>query len=224
MLQKCTTHKSTDNRSDTPHRIMEAAGEIFSDSGYRHTTIRAICEKACVNVAAINYHFGGKKNLYLTVLNHWRSKAFEKYHFDPTDISTAGPRERLGVFVRTLLFRVLDEGDGSRFAKLMAQEFINPTSGFDVIMDETLKPFYSFLSTTVKQLLPVTSNDDTINLCCLSIAGQIFHLYMGRHVMRKIMDRDNLSPDEIEMVARHITQFSLDAIDAIAVRCQGVHQ
>jgi TetR/AcrR family transcriptional regulator, regulator of cefoperazone and chloramphenicol sensitivity len=220
-MEKGTTNKNEDIFSGTQRRIVEAAGEIFADSGYRHTTIRAICERADVNVAAINYHFGGKKKLYLAALKYWRAKAFEKYPFDVTDSSVQTPEERLHAFVRALLFRVLDDGEGSRFARFMAQEFIQPTSGFDVILEETLKPFYAFLSATVRDLFPVQPPEQTINLCCLSIAGQIFHLYMGRHVMQRLLERDRLSKEEIEMVVDHITRFSLGAIQAIAAHIEG---
>lgn len=215
-------HKNEDDpRSETPRRIIEAAGEIFADSGYRHATIRAISNLACVNVAAINYHFGGKRNLYLAVLKYWRTKAFEKYPFDPSDYSTGSPRERLRTFIRVLLFRVLDEGEGSRFARLMAQEFIQPTGGLDVIVEETVKPLFAFLSTTVRQLFPSTPSKQTVNLCCLSIAGQVFHLYAARHVMSRLLNREKLSREEIEVVADHIARFSLHAIDAISGESEG---
>jgi TetR/AcrR family transcriptional regulator, regulator of cefoperazone and chloramphenicol sensitivity len=212
----------TDLRSATQKRIIEAAGEIFADRGYRHSTIRAISDRASVNVAAINYHFGGKRNLYLAVLDYWRTKAFQKYPFDLGDVTSGTPRERLGAFVRALLFRVLDEGDGSWFAKLLVQELIQPTAGLDVMIEDTVKPIYAFLSTTVKQLFPATpSSEDILNLCCLSIAGQVFHLYMGRHVIRRLLNRERLDSREIEMVADHITRFSLYAIEAIAAHPEG---
>ena len=210
-----------DHPTETQRRIIEAAGEIFADSGYYHTTVRAICLRARVNVAAINYHFGGKKNLYLAVLAYWRARAFEKYPFDPTDYSTGTPEERLLLFVRTLLLRVLDEGEGSRFAKLMAQEFMRPTSGFDVIVEETVRPLFTFLSTTVRQFFRMPPPDDVVNLCCLSTAGQVLQLYMGRHMMRRLLNRESLNRQEIEKVAEHITRFSLYAIRAIAAKSEG---
>ncbi len=202
--------------SDTQRRIMEAAGEIFADSGYEHATIRAICNRASVNVAAINYHFGGKKNLYLAVLKYWRTRAFEKYPFDPAGYTDEPPEERLRAFVRALLFRVLDEGEGSAFAKLVVREFIEPTSGLDVIVEEMVRPFYAFLSTTVARFFSTPPPEMTINLCCLSIAGQIFHLYMGRHAWNRLLHRESLNRQEIELVADHVTRFSLYAIRAVA--------
>lgn len=221
MFESNGRREEFDHPTETQRRIIEAAGEIFADSGYNHTTVRAICVRARVNVAAINYHFGSKKNLYLAALKYWRAKAFEKYPFDPTDYTTGTAAERLGACVRTLLFRVLDEGEGSRFAKLMVQEFIRPTSGFDVIVDETVRPFFTFLSNTVRQLFPTPPPDNTINLCCLSIAGQVLQLYMGRHVIRRLLDRESLNRQEIEAVAEHITAFSMYAIREIAARSEG---
>ncbi len=216
------SHKGEpDHPTETQRRIIEAAGEIFADSGYNHTTVRDICARAHVNVAAINYHFGTKKNLYLAALKYWRAKTFEKYPFDPSDYSTGTPEERLGSFVRVLLLRVLDEGEGSWYARLMLQEFIRPTSDFDAIVEEMIRPFFTFLSTTVRQLFSTPAPDNTINLCCLSIAGQVFQLFMGRHVMRRLLNRESLSRQEIEGVAEHITKFSIYAIREIAARNVG---
>ena len=103
----------------------------------------------------------------------------------------------------------------------MAQEFIRPTSGFDVIVEETVRPFFTFLTTTVRQLFSTAPPDNVVNLCCLSIAGQVFQLYMGRHVMRRLLNRESLSRQEIEVVAEHITRFSLYAIREIAAENEG---
>jgi AcrR family transcriptional regulator len=210
-----------DPKSDTQRRIIEAAGEIFADSGYGHTTVRAICDRASVNVAAINYHFGGKKNLYLAVLKFWRARAFEKYPFDPADFTNESPDERLRAFVRMLLLRIIDEGGGSHFAKLIARELIEPTSGLDLLVEETVKPFFAFLSETIRMFFTTPPPEMTVNLCCLSVAGQVFHLYMGRHIVRRLLDRESLSLPEVEVVADHITRFSLYAIREIAANSEG---
>ena len=47
----------------TRERILQAAGEAFAAAGYRTTTVRDICQKADVNLASVNYHFGDKQRL-----------------------------------------------------------------------------------------------------------------------------------------------------------------
>jgi AcrR family transcriptional regulator len=203
-------------RPDTQRRIIKAAGKLFADSGYGHTTIRAICAHAGVNVAAVNYHFGGKKNLYLTVLRDLHARALAEHPFDLDDRSTGSPAERLTGFIRAFLFRVLDEGDGTRFAKIMARELIQPTDALDELIKNIINPAFAFLSATVRQLLKKTVSEEKVALCCLSIAGQVFYFYMTRHVIRKLFDRERFETGEIEAIATHMARFSLYAIDRMA--------
>ena len=52
----------------TKVRLLEAAGEEFAEKGYELARVRSICERAGANLAAVNYHFGDKEQLYLDVL------------------------------------------------------------------------------------------------------------------------------------------------------------
>ena len=52
----------------TRDKLIEAAGSVFAERGYRAATIREICRRAGANVAAVNYTFGDKMGLYTEVL------------------------------------------------------------------------------------------------------------------------------------------------------------
>jgi len=54
--------------TDTKERLLRAASKVFAQRGYREATIAEICHKAGSNVAAVNYHFGGKDAVYIPVL------------------------------------------------------------------------------------------------------------------------------------------------------------
>jgi AcrR family transcriptional regulator len=57
---------------DTKNRILNIANELFAKNGYSGTSIRELAKLASVNIAAINYHFQNKTNLYCEVFkkNH----------------------------------------------------------------------------------------------------------------------------------------------------------
>jgi len=58
------SQKAENSVSDkTRQRILRAAGKIFAQGGYRAMTLREVTHEANVNLAAVNYHFGSKKNL-----------------------------------------------------------------------------------------------------------------------------------------------------------------
>lgn len=126
-----------DDKPNSRKRILWAAGEIFSETGFRQATVRQISRRAGVNVASINYYFQSKDNLYLETLRYWKDIAFEKY---PRELGTTPsdlPEKRLEGFIRSFVYRILDSGIESRFGKLMAREFADPTSALDVIIEET---------------------------------------------------------------------------------------
>lgn len=59
-------------RSDgdlTKSKILEAAGRLIAQLGWAKTSNKEIVKLAEVDLAAINYHFGGRDGLYQAVLS-----------------------------------------------------------------------------------------------------------------------------------------------------------
>lgn len=54
--------------NETKSKIMETAFELFGRYGFEGTSIRKISEKSRVNLAAINYHFKNKENLFWEIM------------------------------------------------------------------------------------------------------------------------------------------------------------
>ena len=53
----------TSQPADTRDKILDAAESLFVERGFSATSLRAIANRAGVNLAATNYHFGSKKGL-----------------------------------------------------------------------------------------------------------------------------------------------------------------
>ena len=54
----------------TRERLLLTASMIFAEKGYHEATIAEICQQAETNIAAVNYHFQDKENLYLQAWRH----------------------------------------------------------------------------------------------------------------------------------------------------------
>lgn len=53
---------------DTKSRILDAAEALFTEHGFEATSLRSLTSAAGVNLAAVNYHFGSKEELFQAVL------------------------------------------------------------------------------------------------------------------------------------------------------------
>lgn len=56
---------------DTVTRILRSATVLFAERGFAETSLRTITSAAGVNLAAVNYHFGSKKELIQAVFYHF---------------------------------------------------------------------------------------------------------------------------------------------------------
>src|SRR5213593_2222540 len=54
--------------ADTKTRILDAAEHLFMEHGFEATSLRSLTTAAGVNLAAVNYHFGSKEELFQAVL------------------------------------------------------------------------------------------------------------------------------------------------------------
>lgn len=58
-------------RTRTREKILRSAIELFADAGYSSSTIAAIAAGAGVAKGLVNYHFGTKEDLLLSVIDRW---------------------------------------------------------------------------------------------------------------------------------------------------------
>lgn len=206
---------TTDEVSETRHRLLEAAGEVFEEHGFRHATVRDICKRADANVAAVNYHFGDKEKLYVAVLRQWSDEAMNKYPPTLGLGSNHAAEQRLESFVRSFLFRVLDEGRPAWHGKLVAREMADPTPVFDSLAETVCRPLYSLLLDIVRDLLGQNATAETVRLCAGSIVGQCLFHHHCRPLNAKLMPEIKLDAAGLDPLARHITRFSLHAIHTL---------
>jgi AcrR family transcriptional regulator len=197
-------------------RILEVAGEIFADRGFRETTVREICRRAGVNLAAVNYHFGDKERLYMAVIKHYKEIAIQKYlqydfvrDHDPYDV-------QLTAFIKSFMYHLLGEGHESCFGRLMSRELFEPTSALDVIIEEEFRPFFNRLNAIVRQLLGKEIGEEKVILCSMSVLGQCLYFRNSKPVISRLLRKDHYSAEEINEIADHIACFSLEALAGLS--------
>ena len=203
---------------ETRGRLLEAAGQTFAEHGFRAATVREICRRARANVAAVNYHFRGKKGLYEAVLRHWAGIALQKYPLTLGLRDGAPAEERLRTFIRAFLFRLTDKGRPAWHGRLLAREMVEPTGALDRLVRELMRPMYERLAGILRELLGRRASGETIRLCAFSILGQGTFYRHCKAVIHRLHPRQRFDTKDIERLAEHIAEFSVQAIQQLAKR------
>ena len=202
---------------ETRARLLHAASRLFAERGYARVTVRDICKKARANVAAVNYHFGGKDGLYRAVMRHameTMQATTEAAHAAGRDLPAA---ERIRAYVSVFADRLLGGHHETWIHQLMLREMSDPTPALAMVADEVLKPRMTYLSRAIAELLHCAPEDPRVVRCALSVTSQFNSLLWTRPVA-KLLDADDAVPGTIDEIAEHIAGFSLGGMDALKSR------
>jgi TetR/AcrR family transcriptional regulator, regulator of cefoperazone and chloramphenicol sensitivity len=202
-----------EEQDPTKVRLIEAAGEEFADKGFDATRIRAICDRAGANVAAVNYHFGDKEQLYVqTVLDAHRC-GMELGQDDAA--VAAGPAEQLRSFIHHFLTHVLAINHPEDWRhRLMLREMLHPTSASDVLVRESIRPHFERLQQIMRQFCP-DADARKLNALSFSVIGQCLHYRMARPVTERLIGPEAFHALDLDFLTDHITSFCLAALGSI---------
>jgi TetR/AcrR family transcriptional regulator, regulator of cefoperazone and chloramphenicol sensitivity len=195
-------------QEDTRTKLLDAAGQVFAESGFQAATVREICARAGVNIALVNYHFGDKLELYTEVLRH-SVGASGNGIINQAMASTAPPKEAFRELIHAMLLRVCRGDRPGWHFQLMMHEYAQPTPAMASVIDETMRPVYDRFRELIGLMLDLPPADDKVRLSTHSVISQVVHYAHGRKVISRVWPELELNPERIEQIATHITEFSL---------------
>jgi AcrR family transcriptional regulator len=82
----------------TKNKILDAAESLFADKGFNGTSLREITSQAEVNLAAVNYHFGSKKELIKAVMSRYMNELSPRLEIALTQICESESPSLIEVF------------------------------------------------------------------------------------------------------------------------------
>ncbi|TAL18151.1 TetR/AcrR family transcriptional regulator [bacterium] len=209
------------NHESTRDRIFSTAKRLFSKNGFTGTSIRDITEEAGVNVAAVNYHFGGKENLYLEILaertKYWQGARMEAISraVEGTDNPKAALEAGIRAFVRFNLASIVSSEDCAEDCALFFREISSPGLGFEIIMRELIAPTRKAIHDLLAGVIPGITQESSF-LVLSSMIGQMTHFVRSRRVVTKALGRE-YDAELIDKICEHIVAFSMGGLRAYGV-------
>ncbi|HUY35853.1 MAG TPA: CerR family C-terminal domain-containing protein [Pirellulales bacterium] len=192
----------------TKERLMEMAGKVFAERGFRDATVREICQRAGANVAAVNYHFGDKERLYIESVKRAHSRRAEEVPL-PQWPADAPPEARLRGFIQTFLTRLLDDPNSDWHGQLMMREMLEPSGACTELVREYIRPHFEPLQAIVREMLAADVDDQQRRLIVLGIVGQCVYFRVAAPILRLLVPPDEYSRYQPEYLADHITRSTL---------------
>ncbi|MCP3968598.1 MAG: CerR family C-terminal domain-containing protein [Lentisphaerae bacterium] len=200
-------------KNDAKTKIMAAALEIFAKYGYENSTIKAICKDADVNIAAVNYHFGSKKDLYLAVVNKLADRLLPQMREDLESPRFKDIKEP-ELFLEELIKMAVscDKDDiHSYWHEIMHREIFNPSEAFEFIYDRNFKPFIESIRSSLEAIMP---NYDKEKLKYFLFAGIAqTHMIKGASgMLRGYFGNDIYDDEKMKKLAKEITIVTCNGI------------
>jgi TetR/AcrR family transcriptional regulator, regulator of cefoperazone and chloramphenicol sensitivity len=206
----------------TPARLLDAAVELFARHGFHGTSIRDIAERAGANVAAGHYHYGSKEGLYLEVLRAQfatvRGELERRGATRPAPALRRATRAEVVELVEariTTMLELLIGPPPSAHGQLMLREMCDPSDAMPMIVAEFIEPQTRDMEQLVGRLLPGVGRD-IITAIVFSIVGQVLFYRFTMPMTLLLRRRTRYPRGFARKTARHITRFSMHAIDGIA--------
>jgi AcrR family transcriptional regulator len=185
----------TTDHKDTRQKLLEIAGEVFAEEGFRLATVREICKRAHTNIAAINYHFGDKEKLYAEVFRD--------------------PRGALAEFIDEMLSRMLNPGKFSWKGTLMAREMVEPSPVLDLIIELWMQPCWDRLKAITALIIDQPIDSEENHIAASSVMAQcFFHKHAGA-VLYRLNPTFLYNEAQIKKLAQHLATFAFGGLQAL---------
>ena len=216
---KAEPDKADQTRSkSTCDRILAAAVTCFAKDGYTHTSVRDITKKANCNLAAVNYHYGGKDKLYIEVIRQQTRRLRDeritpiRMMMEKQSVEDMTLEKLLRAFAEAFLGPLLEDEENSGSGQLMSggqpmqllmREMLDPRLPPDMFANEVVRPIQKVWREALLRVCP--GLDDTVGqLCIQSMIAQLIHSLRPQ----KLFSNAGTYPVDKNAVVDHVVRFT----------------
>ncbi len=204
----------------TKARILDAAEALFMEHGFEATSLRSITATAGVNLAAVNYHFGSKEELFQAVLtrrldpmNQARVALLDRLEAE----AGAGPLacERiLGALLTPALALARDpERGGKDFLKLLGRAYADPAPFIRRFLSEQYAQMIARFKAAFGRALPQLPRKE-LSWRLHFIMGALSYTLAGTDALKLIAELNPRETDNDEILLRRLAPFLLAGLTA----------
>ena len=206
----------SENNQTPSDRILNEAEILFAEKGFHAVTVREITRLAKCNLAAVNYHFGNKENLYIEVFKQrWIPRAKRvRAEFQKKISGNNGENiaEIVNALARAFLKGPLTDEERLRHTQLIIREMAMPTAALDLLVGEVIEPFFGEVAGKLYPLKEDGMVKEKLILNLLSVFSMVIYFNFARAPVQRITGEEYDDAFK-ERLVEHIVKFSVMGFD-----------
>lgn len=182
--------------------LVAAARDLFAEKGFHATSVRDIAGKAHVNVSMVSYYFGGKEQLYTTIVEGFADTI--RSLFSPETVQRLTPHERVRYYARNVM--TIHEKN-PQLARILYHEMNAPTPVLDGLQKDLFPRILGFLTQTFEE--GIRKGVFRADLDPAATAYSLASLVNFYHFQKPLVHRMNpaFHLEGVEIVDRALTIF-----------------
>jgi AcrR family transcriptional regulator len=196
----------------TRQHILEVAGQVFAERGFADATSKEICERAGTNVAAVNYHFGSKDELYYAVLveTHQRLGTLGDVN------SLADLRDDPQALIAAYLEWISPALNTQKSWQLQVflREMLSPSPLRDRMEQREAIPKAKIYKALIADLMQLPADHPAVAIAVINVIAPGMFLLLGHPQVTKALFPDlELTPQELR---QYMVPFVTGGLEAVA--------
>jgi AcrR family transcriptional regulator len=200
---------------DAHNRLLDAAEKLFCRKGFHAVSVRELTTEAGCNIAAVNYHFGGKEKLYTEMFRR-QFEMMIQGNLDIIDRIMTAPEPTVENLTRAIvepaIYRVVQNEANSRVLRMLVRVVLDKQIDSDYVVRDIKERLFDRLGGALKQLVPGLPEDkEQLTLVVCSFDGVILHPFLFYEMYMKMIP--GLT---VEQLIDHIVKFVASAIRGYA--------
>ena len=207
-----------DKNDITKERLLNVAEALFAQKGYDAVSIREITTVAHCNLAAVNYHFSSKQNLYLEVFrSRWVPRARRLQEYFRNSLAAQDSHSPTAVaqsLAEAFLMGPLSDEERQRHHQLMARELGQPTEAFELVAEQVIRPFFKGLAGSLRSFMPEGLTEERLMLNILSMFATVLYFSFAHVAVTRITGHEYDAAFKTRLV-EHITEFTVKGLGGI---------
>jgi AcrR family transcriptional regulator len=211
---------ATGGRAATKARILDTAEALFMEHGFEATSLRLITAAAGVNLAAVNYHFGSKEELFQAVLtrrldpmNQARVALLDRYEREAAPATLGCERILTALFVPALELARDPKRGGANFLRLLGRAYADPAPFIRQFLSAQYAPMIARFKDAFARALPQLPRKE-LSWRLHFIMGALSYTLAGTDALKIIAELNPVETDNDEILLRRLAPFLLAGLTA----------